>query len=65
MITPVTTNPDGTKRKHSRNKTFILDPKACCIRTYTRSNLSNEVGVPKVENFQSLETAEMRFKFKK
>lgn len=65
MITPATKNPDGTFRKHSRNKTFVLDPKACEIRTYTRSSLTNEVGIPNVETFGSLASAETRFKYKR
>lgn len=64
MITPVVTNPNGTKRKTNRNKTFVLDPKARQIRTYTRS-FSNEVGAPKTENFNSLAAAELRFNCKK
>ena len=65
MITPVTNNPDGTKRKSSRNKTFVLDPKACVIRTYSRSNITNEVGAPKVEQFNSAAQATIRFNCKK
>lgn len=61
----VFTNPNGTIRKTSRNLTFILDQKACCIRTYTRSKLSNEPSLTKTENFGSLATAQLRFNLKK
>ena len=56
-------NPNGTKRKHIKNMTHVLDGNQ--IRTYTRSNRGNEVSDPKTQTFTSVAKAQRAFDAKR